>query len=177
MLCIPLSYKGINMNRVLAVLLLMVSTAVFGTEWIENDKNSKSDETEVSLVLNVLHEKASVADYEGYFALYATNAVFIGTDAHEVWSIDDFKAYAKPHFDKGTGWTYLPRNRHIYFSLDAQVAWFDELLDNKKLGETRGTGVLIKTDGTWKVSQYHLAIPIPNSLASSVALQIKKLKN
>ena len=165
------------MNRVLAVLLLLVSTAVFGAQWVENDKSSKSDETEVSRVLNALHEKASVADYEGYFALYATNAVFIGTDAHEVWSIDDFKAYAKPHFDKGTGWTYLPRDRHIYFSPDNQVAWFDELLDNKKLGETRGTGVLIKTDGTWKVSQYHLAIPIPNSLASSVALQIKKQKN
>jgi hypothetical protein len=49
------------------------------------------------------------------------------------------------------------------------VAWFDELLDNKKLGETRGTGVLVKQNGEWKVSQYHLTIPIPNALASSVA--------
>ena len=71
------------MNRVLAVLLLLVSTAVFGAQWFENDKSSKSDETEVSRVLNALHKKASVADYEGYFALYTTNAVFIGTDAHD----------------------------------------------------------------------------------------------
>jgi ketosteroid isomerase-like protein len=156
------------MIRIFTLLLLVSSTAIFSAD------NNNIDETEVSQVLNALHEKASSADFNGYFDLYSTDAVFIGTDAHEVWSIDDFKAYAKPHFDKGTGWTYLPRDRHIYFSPNAQVAWFDELLDNKKLGETRGTGVLIKTDGTWKVSQYHLAIPIPNNLASSVALQIKK---
>lgn len=156
------------MTRILAALLLFLSTTLLSAE------NNEADERKVSHVLNALHEKASAADFEGYFELYSSDAVFIGTDAHEVWSIDAFKAYAKPHFDKGTGWTYVPRDRHIYFSPSAQVAWFDELLDNEKLGETRGTGVLIQTDGRWKVSQYHLAIPIPNSLATSVALQIKK---
>lgn len=129
------------------------------------DKNSE----EVEQVLNQLHKMAANANYDGYFNLYSEDAVFIGTDATEVWAIDEFKAYAKPHFDKGTGWTYHPRDRHIYFSKSRDVAWFDELLDNKKLGETRGTGVLVKQNGEWKVSQYHLTIPIPNALATSVA--------
>ncbi|WP_232368330.1 nuclear transport factor 2 family protein [Alteromonas sp. MB-3u-76] len=135
---------------------------------------AESDIEQVSGVLDKLHSQASQANFTEYFNLYAPDAVFIGTDADEVWSISEFKAYAKPHFDKGTGWTYLPRDRHIYFSPDHQVAWFDELLDNKKLGETRGTGVLIKTDNQWKISQYHLTIPIPNNLATDIAEQIKK---
>ena len=84
-----------------------------------------------------------------------------------------FKAYAQPHFSKGRGWAYTPHSRHIYFSNNRDVAWFDELLDNDSLGVTRGTGVLILENHKWKVSQYHLTIPVPNALADSVAEQIK----
>ncbi|PRO67379.1 nuclear transport factor 2 family protein [Alteromonas gracilis] len=130
----------------------------------------------VDEVLNSLHETASTASFEKYFALYDDSAVFIGTDASEVWSKKEFKAYAKPHFDKGRGWTYLPKDRNIYFSPDKNVAWFDELLDNESLGETRGTGVLVKKAGSWKITQYHLTIPIPNEIADDVAEQIKAIK-
>ena len=75
--------------------------------------------------------------------------------------------------DRGKGWTYHPKTRNVYFSPNQDVAWFDELLDNESLGETRGTGVLIKEEGRWKITQYHLTIPIPNALADSVAKQIK----
>lgn len=136
---------------------------------------AKSDVEYIGNVLDTLHHAASTADYETYFSQYSDDAVFIGTDAEEVWHIGEFKAYAKPHFDKGSGWTYHPRDRHIYLSSNNDVAWFDELLDNAKLGETRGTGVLVKEGNTWKVSQYHLTIPIPNSIAGDVAAQIKAL--
>tara|TARA_Y100000815_G_C13135222_1_gene422112 strand:- start:10 stop:129 length:120 start_codon:yes stop_codon:yes gene_type:complete len=33
--------------------------------------------------------------------------------------------------------------------------------------------VLVKTEAGWKVTQYHLTIPIPNDIADSVAEQIK----
>lgn len=130
----------------------------------------------VNQTLDALHHNASVADFDAYFNLYHDSAVFIGTDASEVWNKEAFKAYAKPHFDKGKGWTYHPRDRHVYFSPDKNVAWFDELLDNKGLGETRGTGVLIKTGSDWKLTQYHLTIPIPNALANAVAEQIKAMQ-
>lgn len=127
----------------------------------------------VNSVLDALHHNAAIANFTGYFDLYSDEAVFIGTDASEVWEMDEFKAYAKPHFDQGRGWTYVARDRHIYFSQHGHVAWFDELLDNASLGETRGTGVLVKEGDKWKIAQYHLTIPIPNALADDIAGQIK----
>lgn len=154
------------MRFIISIILLITTSLV----------NAADNKYQINKVLDALHERASTADYEGYFSLYTPGATFIGTDAGEVWTVEAFKAYAKPHFDKGTGWTYLPRDRNVYFSPDENVAWFDELLDNEKLGETRGTGVLIKVGTLWKVSQYHLTIPIPNAIASDVANQIKALK-
>lgn len=127
----------------------------------------------VSSVIDALHQYASEAKFENYFNLYSPDAVFIGTDASETWSLEEFKNYAKPVFDRGTGWTYISKDRHIYFSPNQDVAWFDELLDNTSLGLTRGTGVLVKTKNGWKVTQYHLTIPIPNDIADDVAKQIK----
>ncbi len=155
------------MKYVTLLMLLLLSMSV----------SADDDREAVGNVLDALHTNASNADFDSYFGLYDDNAVFIGTDASEVWNLTTFMAYAKPHFDKGSGWTYSPRDRHIYFSPDKKVAWFDELLDNEKLGETRGTGVLIKQDGKWKVTQYHLAIPIPNTIADAVAEQIKAIDN
>ncbi len=154
------------MKRFVASWIFFIATITF------------ADEAQVNInqLLDDLHKNASIADFDDYFSSYSENAVFIGTDASEVWHLKDFKAYAKPHFDKGKGWTYHPRNRHIYFSKDRNVAWFDELLDNEKLGETRGTGVLQKYEGEWKITQYHLTIPIPNALASDIANQIKNQK-
>ena len=55
--------------------------------------------------------------------------------------------------------------RHIDFSPDKSVAWFDELLTNENLGLTRGTGVLVRSGDAWLITQYHLTIPVPNELA------------
>ena len=131
------------------------------------------NQQQVWAVLDKLHQRAAQADWEGYFSLYTDNAIFIGTDASEIWTQQEFKQYAKPAFDNGTGWTYTPTSRHIYLGPDEQVAWFDELLSNQGLGVTRGTGVLIKQNNTWKIAQYHLAIPVPNALADDVTRQIK----
>ena len=53
------------------------------------------------------------------------------------------------------------------------LAWFDELLDSQSYGVARGTGVLLKTDTGWKVSQYVLTFPIPNDVADEVTERIK----
>lgn len=132
-----------------------------------------SPRDDVGTVLDNLHRYAATANYTGYFDLFSEYAVFIGTDAGETWDIKSFQNYAKPVFDRGQGWTYIPKDRHIYFSPGGDVAWFDELLDNASYGLTRGTGVLIKTESGWKITQYHLTIPIPNDLAKDVVKQIK----
>lgn len=136
---------------------------------------AQSEEDAVSTVLDDIHRLASEADFEGYFNLYTEDAIFLGTDASERWTIDEFKQYAQPAFDRGSGWTYVMTERNIFISEDGNTAWFDERLENEGFGECRGTGVLVKIDGIWKVSQYNLTVPIPNELLRDVVAQIRAL--
>jgi hypothetical protein len=131
--------------------------------------------TAVSAVLDALHENAATASEEAYFALFAPEGVFHGTDATERWNVEQFRAYAHPAFSQGRGWTYVLRagSRHIDFAPEGTVAWFDEILDNASYGETRGTGALRLIDGSWKITQYHLTIPVPNALADTVVAMIR----
>ena len=129
----------------------------------------------VAAVLDALHQAASDADVDRYSRLYAREAVFLGTDATERWTRQEFMAYTKARFDTGLGWTYHILERHISVAPDRATAWFDERLDNAGLGETRGSGVLVVEDGSWRIAQYSLAILIPNELARDVARQIRAL--
>lgn len=131
----------------------------------------------VSSVLDSLHHYASAADEEAYFALFAPEGVFFGTDATERWTVEAFRAYAHARFATGRGWTYVLREgtRNVEFDPTGRVAWFDEILDNASYGETRGTGVLRLIEGEWKIAQYHLVIPIPNELAGDLVRMIRGL--
>lgn len=122
-------------------------------------------------VLNNFHVAASRADFDAYFAAWTEQSVFLGTDATERWEGRQFKDFAKPYFEKGQGWTYLPRERHV--TIEGSTAWFDELLDNEKYGECRGSGVLLQRRGTWVIVQYNLSFPIPNDMAAEVTGKIK----
>jgi len=122
--------------------------------------------------LEDFHQAASKADFDAYFGLFSKDGVFIGTDASERWSVEAFKQYVKPYFSQGKGWTYVPRDRTIVVHND--VAWFDELLDNEAYGECRGSGVLVKEGGVWKIAQYNLHFPIPNDLARQITQKIQQ---
>src|SRR5512145_3174710 len=80
--------------------------------------------------LDQLHDAASKADGKRYFALFAPDAVFLGTDATERWPIDEFRRYAQARFDSGTGWTYALKDGTRHISVAGEIAWFDELLHN-----------------------------------------------
>lgn len=135
---------------------------------------ASGEEKEVDQILTDFHTAASKADGKTYFDLFAPGGVFIGTDATERWTVEEFRKYAEPHFSKGKGWTYVSKARHI--SISGNFAWFDEILENANYGTCRGTGVLQKVKSKWKVSQYHLTIPIPNSLADTVVKLIRETK-
>lgn len=128
----------------------------------------------VARTLDAFHDAASKALEARYFDLFAPEGVFIGTDAGERWSVEQFRAYARPIFAKGKGWTYRPTQRNIQILPGDNAAWFDELLENEKYGTCRGTGVLRLVEGRWLISQYHLTFPIPNALAERVTTMIKK---
>ena len=138
---------------------------------------SQNDKELINKVLDDLHHYASEADGVKYFSLFDSEAVFFGTDATERWSINEFQEYALKRFENGTGWTYYPINRNIYLNNDKNTAWFDEELNNDKYGVFRGTGVLIKTNEGWKISQYNLLLPIPNDLLIDYSKEIKLFLN
>ena len=127
----------------------------------------------VDAVLDDWHRAAATADEQRYFSHAAPDFVFLGTDASERWDLPSFRAFAHPYFAKGTAWTFTPRERHVHFSGTGDVAWFDEKLDSASYGDTRGSGVLRRIDGQWKIAQYNLTIPIPNELAKEVVAKIR----
>ncbi|MEM7308405.1 MAG: nuclear transport factor 2 family protein [Planctomycetota bacterium] len=129
----------------------------------------------VHAVLDALHARASEADGERYFALFADGAVFYGTDATERWTVEEFRAYAEPFFSQGRGWTYVSTERSVFLGPWGDVAWFDERLQNEKYGEVRGSGVLRKVAGDWRVAQYNLSFPVPNDLAADLVERVRAL--
>ena len=133
----------------------------------------------IDSTLNSFHDAASRADGKRYFDLFTSDAIYIGTDAGERWTLKQFRDFAEPYFKKGRGWTYVPRERHIIVAdIPCRcVAWFDELLDSESYGTSRGTGVLVKRGHYWRISQYALTFPIPNDLAKGMTDQIKAFES
>jgi pimeloyl-ACP methyl ester carboxylesterase len=132
----------------------------------------------VARELDDFHDAAAKADEPRYFAHFTPDAVFIGTDAKERWTLPAFRAWVKSgnYFAPGRGWAYTPKQRQISFNADRTTAWFDETLENAKLGSCRGSGVLIKSAGRWLVAQYNLSVPVPNELMTDVVRQIRDAK-
>src|SRR5262245_3752501 len=67
----------------------------------------------IERTLDEWHRSASKADGAGYFGSMAEGAIFLGTDATERWTREEFRAYCEPYFSAGRGWTYEPRERHV----------------------------------------------------------------
>ena len=120
----------------------------------------------LDVLLNGLHQDAHEGNYETYFERYTSDAVFLGTDKTERWTIQEFKEYAKPAFADGHGWTYEVVERNWEGSGDTR--WFDEMLFNEKYGHCRGTGVVELINGEWKIAHYALTLLIPNDIAAEV---------
>ena len=130
--------------------------------------NAQDKSTEqIRLLLDNWHRAAAQANFEDYFNAMNDDAIFIGTDATENWNKKAFQAYSKPYFDKGKAWSFSPLERHIYFSKDGKTAWFDELL-NTQMKICRGSGIVEKVKGVWKIKHYVLSMTIPNDNSDAV---------
>lgn len=144
---------------------------------------AQNEKTAISSVLDAWHKAAAEADFDAYFSKMTDDGVFLGTDATENWQNKEFREFSKPYFDRGRAWAFTPVERNIYVSDNGQFAWFDELLDTQ-MKLCRGSGVLKKVDGEWKIAHYVLSIAIPNENVAEViklkaeadSLLTKKLK-
>jgi ketosteroid isomerase-like protein len=158
--------------RPLLLLLLPLLLIVTGCSCATTAAGSH-DVAGVNALIDDWHKAAADADEARYFGLMTADSVFLGTDATERWDHAAFQTFAHPYFAKGKAWTFVPRNRHMLFAPDGEVAWFDELLDSVSYGECRGSGVVRKEGGRWKVAHYNLSIPIPNALAKKIVEEIR----
>ncbi len=131
----------------------------------------------IERALDDFHDAAAKGDEERYFGLFAPEGVFLGTDATERWTLEEFQAFALPYFKRPSAWIYVPQSRHVQLSPEGDVAWFDEELGHQRLGVCRGTGVLREIDGAWKVAHYNLTVPVPNDLMGGVARRIQAFEN
>ena len=135
--------------------------------------NVKADDhSDINMLLDGLHKDAHNGNFEAYFDRYSSDAVFLGTDKTERWTIEEFKAYARPAFADGHGWTYKVIERNLEGS--GNTRWFDEILFNEKLGHCRGTGVVQLTNNEWKISHYALTMLVPNSIAADIGEQTQQ---
>lgn len=145
------------------IFLFLSSTILLGQD---------SEKQLVNSVLDAWHKAAAEADFEAYFDKMTKDGVFLGTDATENWQNQEFKDYSKPHFDNGRAWSFTAVERNIYLNETESFAWFDELLDTQ-MKLCRGSGVLQKVNGTWKITHYVLSIAVPNENVAEL-ISIKK---
>lgn len=146
---------------IFTVILFVLSFISVSAQKFEKEK------TEISTMLDDFNIAAAKADYNAYFNYFADESTFIGTDATEVWDKKAFMAWAKPYFDKQKTWDFTSVKRNIYFSKDGKLAWFDELL-NTQMKICRGSGVVEKVNGEWKIKQYVLSMTVPNEVVDTV---------
>jgi hypothetical protein len=128
----------------------------------------RSREEEVAAVIDDWHAAAAAVDEARYFAHMSDDAVFLGTAPDERWTKAQFRAYAHPYFARGRAWSFRSVRRSVSFSADGTVAWFDEDLATPNLGPARGSGVLVEDGAVWRIAQYNLSVPIPNSVFARV---------
>lgn len=161
----------------LLIILLSLSSCIVLVDNNSKNKDSKNktEKTtyQVNKLLNQWHKDVANSDFDAYFNKMSRNSVFIGTDASENWIIQQFKEYAKPHFDKKKTWDFKVLERNVYFS--ENISWFDELLETQ-MGICRGSGVLSKSKDSWKIEHYVLSIVIPNEDVQKI-VEIKKEKD
>ncbi|MBC9796825.1 nuclear transport factor 2 family protein [Sinomicrobium weinanense] len=142
------------MKRTITLLIMIfLSYGIKGQE--------STAEKAINTTIDAWHQAATNADFGAYFGHMTSDAVFIGTDATENWKGDAFKAFAKPYFDKGKAWSFTSLERNVYLDPESDMAWFDELLDTQ-MKICRGSGVLVKKNGRWKIKHYVLSVTVPN---------------
>jgi hypothetical protein len=153
-----------------AVIVLMTAASaesVFGQNGKAMAARVTKDRLEIGKMLDDFNVAAANAEFERYFAFFDEDAVFIGTDATEHWEKAAFKAWAKPYFDRGRAWNFKSVKRNIYFDNGGKTAWFDELLSTQ-MKICRGSGVVVRKGGAWKLKQYVLSMTVPNENVDEV---------
>ena len=144
---------------------------------------SAANETEVDVVgaiaavIDDFHDAAEQGDKQRYLGHLTEDAVFQGTDEWERWPKNpEFSDYVDSRFENGRGWSYRSVERSIRLAESAGVAWFDEVLFSERNGRFRGTGVLVRQAGKWKLAHYAMSFLVFNENWDDVIELSKKTR-
>ena len=160
-------------NFIALTLFTFLLVSCKSTQKIVSEADKTLIKTEINQVLNDWHLAATEANYDNYFGKMDSISVFIGTDASENWTKQQFADFSKPYFDKGKAWDFKTLERNVYVNESGNFVWFDELL-NTWMGTCRGSGVLEKKENTWVIKHYVLSVAIPNDDVQAVIAAKKK---
>jgi hypothetical protein len=128
-------------------------------------------------LLNAFHSAAMATDLNAYFGCFHQTSRFLGTDASENWTVEEFYDFSRPYFKAGHGWSYnlvAGTRKFVHFpskvEAESMFCTFDEVLLNDGFGTCRGSGTLVfdSSSKSWFIAQYHLTFPVPNDLAEDV---------
>jgi hypothetical protein len=121
---------------------------------------------ELDKIVDDWHLSAAKADFEAYFGAMDESFIFLGTAPGERWNKKEFADFSKPYFDRGKAWDFKASNRNWVYSSNGKMAWFDEDLDTWMRG-CRGSGIIIRKKGEWKLVYYNLTVLIENEKMKS----------
>lgn len=130
---------------------------------LETTETGEPDEIiELNRLMDNWHKDVAQIELEAYFDFMADDFYFLGTDPSERWSKKEFRSFCEPYFnEKKSTWDFKPIQRNWGISADGSTAWFDESL-NTWMEECRGSGVIKKINGQWKIVHYNLTVLIEN---------------
>lgn len=155
----------------------VMAALAFALLWLPDLARAQAiDERAVAESLDAMHAAAARSDGPAYFDRLSPGLLWIGNDTTELWTREEFIAFAEPFFARGEGWVYSARERRVFPAPDPCqcIAWVDEVLDSETYGTAVGTALMWKNDdGEWRVLRYALTYPIPNDLARGMTDEIK----
>lgn len=106
-----------------------------------------------------------------YFDKIAADGIYIGTDRTERWTRDAFKAWAGRFFARPSAWSFTPLQRHLGFTPDRSLVWFDEQLDSD-MGVLQASGVMRASGAGFEIVHYQMSIAVPNDVQPQVSALI-----
>ena len=159
------------MKKFLIATLLFVASAAALAQTPVADAAFKQ---QVGAFIDEWHDDAAHARW-AYFDKMAKDGVYIGTDKSEIWTRDQFRAWAKRFFDKGKAWSFKSTMRNLHVSPDKQYIWFDEQLATQ-MGVCQASGVIHNTGKGFEIEHYQLSLAVPNEINDKVVAAIKELE-
>ena len=157
--------------KLFTILLLLFSVVSCNNDKKESKPESKTEKVsltskdqltnEINSTMDKWHKAAAEADEDIFFGIMDSSCIYLGTDATERWTKQEFYDWGLKHFQGESAWSFTSNWRNIYFTDNNNYAWFEESLATW-MGECRGSGVLKRINNEWKLVHYNLAVTIDN---------------